>query len=213
MTEIIESGPFEGLKKNAYNIIYADPPWRFETYSEEGKDRSAEKHYHCMSFEDICKLPVQDLAADDCTLLMWVTDPMLDKGLELMREWGFKFVTVGFYWGKTNKMNVGSLKKVKSLEELENWVSDQFFTGMGYWTRANPEICLLGTKGKPKRLSKSVRRLIVSQRREHSRKPDCTYERIIDLLGDLPRVELFCRSAPAGWDTFGNEIGKFEVGE
>jgi site-specific DNA-methyltransferase (adenine-specific) len=84
--------------------------------------------------------------------------------------------------------------------------SDGYFTGMGYWTRANPEMCLLATRGKPKRISKSVKQLVVDVRREHSRKPDCVRNRIVELCGDLPRIELFARQKVDGWDNWGNEI-------
>ena len=125
-----------------------------------------------MSISDISNLRVSDLASDDCVLLMWVVDPMLPEALEVIKAWGFKYKTVGFTWAKQNKNNLG------------------MFTGLGYWTRANPEMCLLATKGKPKRISKSVRQLIISQRQEHSRKSDEIYERIEQLL-DGPYVELF----------------------
>ena len=118
---------------------------------------------------------------------MWCVDPMLPEALEVIKAWGFKYKTVGFTWAKQNKNDLG------------------MFTGLGYWTRANPEMCLLATKGKPKRISKSVKQLIVSQRQEHSRKPDEVYERIEQLL-DGPYVELFARRERKGWDSWGNEL-------
>lgn len=179
-----------------YPVILADPPWTFMTRSSKGKGRSAEKHYDCMSFAKIKALPVADLAAKDCTLFMWVTDPMLPKSMELLDAWGFTYKTVGFYWAKTNK-SAGDTLSPKD-----------FFTGMGYWTRANPEQCLLATRGHPKRRAKDVRRLIVSPRREHSRKPDETYDRIERLVAG-PYLELFSRTERPGWDCWGNEAGKF----
>jgi len=173
-----------------YSVIYADPPWSFKTYSDKGKDRSPEKHYNVMNFKDICNLPVNNIANDNSVLLMWVIDPMLDKAFEVINAWGFKYKTVAFTWAKTNKKSEG------------------FFTGLGYWTRGNPEMCLLATKGKPKRLSKSVPRLVVEKRREHSRKPDIMYNYIENLL-EGPYIELFARTQRSGWDSWGNQTDKF----
>ena len=173
-----------------YNVIYADPPWSFKTYSDKGKDRSPENHYNIMNFKDICNLPVNNIANDNSVLLMWVIDPLLDKAFKVIDAWGFKYKTVGFTWAKTNKKSLG------------------FFTGLGYWTRGNPEMCLLATKGKPKRISKSVPQLVVEQRREHSRKPDIMYNHIENLL-DGPYIELFARTKRKGWDCWGNQTDKF----
>ncbi|BCX17355.1 MAG: DNA methyltransferase [Geminicoccaceae bacterium] len=177
-----------------YGVIYADPPWTFSTYSVKGKGRSPEAHYDCMSLEDLKKLPVGDWAAPDSVLLLWATDPLLDKAFELIRAWGFTYKTVGFYWVKLNKSGRG------------------FFTGLGFWTRANPEPCLLATKGRPKRLASDVAKLVVSPRREHSRKPDEIYERI-ERLAPGPYLELFARTARPGWDAWGAEVGLFDRGE
>jgi N6-adenosine-specific RNA methylase IME4 len=173
-----------------YNVIYADPPWSFKTFSDKGKDRSPENHYNVMSLQDICNLPVNNIANDDSVLLMWVVDPLLDKAFKVIEAWGFKYKTVGFTWAKTNKKSMG------------------FFTGLGYWTRGNPEMCLLATKGKPKRISKSVPQLVVEQRREHSRKPDIMYNHIENLL-EGPYIELFARTQRSGWDSWGNQTDKF----
>src|SRR5210317_838190 len=158
-----------------YNVIYADPPWSFKTFSDKGKDRS----------------PVNKIANDNSVLLMWVVDPLLDKAFKVIEAWGFKYKTVGFTWAKTNRKSMG------------------FFTGLGYWTRGNPEMCLLATKGKPKRISKSVPQLVVEQRREHSRKPDIMYNHIENLL-EGPYVELFARTQRPGWDSWGNQTDKFK---
>ena len=170
-----------------YKVIYADPPWHFKSHSSKGDGRNATQHYDCMSISDICKLPVSDLADDNCVLLMWCVDPMLPEALEVIKAWGFKYKTVGFTWAKQNKNDMG------------------MFTGLGYWTRSNPEMCLLATKGKPSRLSKSVRQLIHAPRQEHSRKPDEIYTRIEQLLPG-PYVELFARREREGWDSWGNEL-------
>lgn len=178
-----------------YNIIYADPPWTFKTYSAKGKEKkSAENHYTCMTKQDIQNLPIQNITADDCVLLLWVTFPCLEEGLELIKKWGFTYKTCGFTWVKRNKKN------------------DSFFWGLGYWTRANAEICLLATKGKPKRVSMSVHQVCDARIMEHSRKPDEIRNRIVQLCGDLPRIELFARQPADGWDCWGNETDKFLQG-
>lgn len=169
-------------------VIYADPAWEFETYSENGKDRSPEKHYDCMPLAKIKALPVREIAADDCALLMWTTDPLLNRAFEVIEEWGFKFKTVGFYWIKVS----------------QKW---QPISGQGYWTRANPEICILATRGKPQRLAKDVDRVIMAQRTIHSEKPHEAYRRIERLVKG-PYLEMFCRHARPGWMHWGNEIGK-----
>jgi N6-adenosine-specific RNA methylase IME4 len=169
-----------------YGVIYVDPPWTFATYSNKGKGRSAEAHYDCMSLDDIKALPVENLAADNCVLLMWITDPMLEKGFEVIRSWGFTYKTVGFYW-------------VKHSVELES-KERHYPIGTGYWTRANPEQCLLASRGKPSAKAHDVRKLLMAPRREHSRKPDEMYD-CIERLCEGPYVELFARYPRSGWDT------------
>lgn len=173
-----------------YNIIYADPPWQFKVWSRAtGLGRSAESHYPTMVKEDIQKLPIENITTKDAVLFLWVTYPCLEEGLELVKKWGFTYKTCAFSWIKLNKKN------------------DSPFVGMGYYTRANNEICLLATKGKPlKRVSKSVRQVVLSKIREHSQKPDEVRDRIVDLFGDLPRIELFARQQIEGWDCWGNEV-------
>jgi len=173
--------------KKKYNIIYADPAWYFKSWSRKGEKRNAILHYDCMSINDICNLPIRDISKDDCILFIWVIDPMLPDALQVIKSWGFKYKTVAFTWVKKNKL-------------------EGYFTGLGYWTRANPEMCLLATKGKPKRISKSVRQLVIDIRKEHSRKPDIIRNKIIELCGDLPRIELFARQKVDGWDCWGNEV-------
>ena len=187
------------LPNSRYSIIYADPPWTFRTWSDKGKDRSPEKHYNCMNIRDVQALPVADIADTDCALFLWATDPLLPEALETIKAWRFTYKTVAFVWAKLNKAAPQLL-----------FTEKDFFTGMGYWTRANPEICLLATKGKPERFSKSVRRLVIEPRREHSRKPDSIRQRIVELVGDKPRIELFSRSRTEGWDNWGNEVEKFD---
>ena len=171
-----------------YNIIYADPPWYFKSYSKLGEGRNATRHYPCMSLNDICNLNINGITDIHCVLFMWVTDPFLKKSLEVIKAWGFEYKTVAFTWVKQNKK------------------ADTFFKGLGYWTRANPEMCLLATKGKPKRIGKSVDQLIISRIERHSKKPDEIRDRIVELCGNLPRIELFARQRTKGWDAYGNEI-------
>ena len=183
-----------------FDVIYADPPWSFKTWSDEGKDRSPENHYGCMSFAEIEALPITEIAADDCALFLWATDPLLPKALQLIEAWGFEYKTIAFVWAKLNK----SAPKMMFSER-------DFFTGLGYWTRANPELCLLATRGKPKRVSKAVRRLVIAPRREHSRKPDEVADRIVKLMGDVRRIELFARETRDGWQAWGDEAHKFDT--
>lgn len=173
-----------------YAAICADPPWQWVARSPKGEGRSASQHYHTMTLAEISALPVQDLASDDCALFMWAIDSMLPQALDLIGSWGFTFKTVAFYWTKLNR-------------------DGSPFMGTGYWTRANPEVCLLATRGSPRRLSRSVRRWVSTPRREHSRKPDEAYDGIRRLVGG-PYVELFARSRREGWDqAFSDESDKF----
>ena len=171
-----------------YGIIYADPPWHYRVYSKKGAGRSAESHYPTMTIEEIQALHVSELADKDCALFMWITFPLLKESLSVLSAWGFKFKTIAFVWIKQNRK------------------SDSLFWGIGYWTRANAEFCVLATKGKPKRMAKNVHQVIVSHIEEHSKKPDEARRRIVRLMGDLPRIELFARQKSAGWDVWGNEV-------
>ena len=168
-----------------YNIIYADPPWRYDMNRGQG---AAENHYPTMSIQEICRLPVAELAAKDCALFLWVTFPQLQDAMKLFEAWGFTYKTIGFVWVKQNKK------------------SDSLFWGMGYWTRSNVELCILATKGHPKRVNAAVHQVIVSHIEEHSKKPQEARERIVSLMGDLPRIELFARQSTPGWDVWGNEV-------
>ena len=163
-----------------YNVIYADPPWSYKVWSKKGAGRSAESHYPTMSIEAIKALPVSRLAARDCALFLWITFPMLREGWGVMDAWGFTFKTVAFVWVKQYRK------------------SDSIFTGMGYWTRANAEICLLATRGHPKRAARDVKQVILSHIEEHSKKPDEARRRIEALMGDVPRIELFARQVTPG---------------
>jgi N6-adenosine-specific RNA methylase IME4 len=187
--------PFGDLKLGSYGAIYADPPWRFQAWSPRGEDRSPD--YPVMSADDLYSLPVSALAAPDSVLFLWVTWPLLDQGFMTMDAWGFKYKTCAFAWMKANGQQADLFN-----DEIE---ADML---LGYWTRANSEVCLLGTRGKPKRLNADVRQGIIEPRREHSRKPNCVYDRIERLVAG-PYVELFARQRVAGWDACGNETGKW----
>lgn len=175
------------LPDKKYNIIYADPPWNYENWGE-GASRNVKEKYKTMSMEDIWNLPVNHIADDNCILFLWVTYPKLIDGIKTIEKWGFTYKTCGFSWIKKNKK------------------ADSLFWGMGYWTRANNEICLLATKGKPKKISSSVHQVVYEPIRKHSQKPNIVKDRIVDLVGNLPRIELFARNKTEGWDVWGNEV-------
>jgi N6-adenosine-specific RNA methylase IME4 len=183
-------------KHRKYGAIYADPPWSFRNWSAKGTGRNAISHYDCLDFPALAALPIAELAADDCALFLWATDPLLPRALELIQAWGFEYKTVAFYWVKLNSA---------AKDDAD------FFTGLGYWTRANPEQCLIATRGKPARQAKDVRRLVVEKRREHSRKPDCVRERIERLVAG-PFLELFARETKPGWDCWGDQVALFDQG-
>lgn len=167
-----------------YNIIYADPAWQ---YFESG-NKNQSLHYKTMTIEEICKLPVRDIAENDCILFLWVTFPILQECFKVMEAWGFEYSTCGFNWIKKNK------------------TSDSNFFGCGSWTRANSELCLIATKGSVTRLDATISQIIETPIEEHSKKPAVTYELIERLVGRLPRIELFCRQPYEGWDCWGNEV-------
>lgn len=173
------------LPNKKYAVIYADPPWGYRNRASYG---AAEDHYRTMDLEAIKELPVGDIAAEHCVLFMWATFPLLPEALDAMRAWGFRYKTLGFLWVKLNRK------------------STSLFWGLGNWTRANPEICLLGIKGKPRRISASVHSVIVSTLERHSKKPDEVRRRIEHLMGDVPRIELFARQKTDGWDVWGDEV-------
>ena len=141
-----------------------------------------------MGIEELCALPVSEITEKDCVLFLWATFPQLKEALQLIKAWGFTYKTVAFVWLKTNK---------KAL----TW-----FYGLGFWTRGNAGICLLATKGHPKRQAKNIHQLIISPIEEHSKKPEEARKKIVALMGDIPRIELFARKESPGWDIWGNEV-------
>lgn len=173
------------LKK--YSIILADPPWQYRDKCNDGK-RGACHKYEVLSLSDLKNLNVKSIAYDNCAIFLWSTAPMMPNALDLINAWGFCYKTIAFTWVKKNK------------------VSDSLFWGMGHHTRANAEYCLLGMRGRLERKSAKVHSIIESKIRAHSQKPDEIYERIIELYGKLPSVELFARKSNRYFHSFGDEI-------
>jgi N6-adenosine-specific RNA methylase IME4 len=182
---------FAGLRPaGGFGLIMADPPWLFSTRSPKGVTaKGAGGQYRCASQAWICDLPVRDLAAKDCVLWLWATNPMLPEAFEVMAAWGFQFKTAG-HWAKTTRHG------------------KQAF-GTGYILRCAGEPFLIGTRGAP-RTSRSVRSVIMGPVRQHSRKPEEAYAAAEALMPDVQRLELFSRASRAGWSVWGNEAGKFD---
>lgn len=170
--------------KEPYKIIYADPPWK---YNDCYKGGGAGRHYSLMSMTELYNLPIQNICAEDCILFMWVTYPFLQEGLDLIKAWGFTYKTIGFQWVKLSK-------------------NGKMFWGCGNWTRANSEPCLIGIKGNPKPITHDIHQLIIEPATKHSEKPAIVRDKIVQLCGDVPRVELFARKIYPGWDVWGNEV-------
>jgi N6-adenosine-specific RNA methylase IME4 len=187
---------FAGLPRHHFAAILADPPWPFETWSPKGQGRSGEAHYATLSRADLEALPVGELAAADAVLFMWIVQTQIPQAVRLFEAWGFKLKSVAFAWMKGNSLPL---------------FPDDVVTHMalGKWTRAEFEQCWLGTRGKPKRVNRDVRQVLVEKRREHSRKPDGIHERIERLVAG-PYLELFARQTRPGWITWGNERTKFD---
>jgi N6-adenosine-specific RNA methylase IME4 len=178
-------GDLDSINKK-YKIITADPPW---TYQDKSKSHGggAESHYKTMTVEDICNLPVSDLADEDCILFIWGTWTHNREIHQVIDSWGFEYKTIGFVW-------------------VKRYNNGKHFLGMGRWSRANTEYCLIAVKGKPKRVNASVRQVVESVPEGHSKKPNEVMDRIVTLVGDLPRIELFARNKRDNWDSWGNEV-------
>lgn len=174
-----------------YSIIYADPPW---TYKASGGKKSArglaKQHYNTMSLEDIMMLPVQEIVADNCALFLWTTLPKIPEAIKVIEAWGFSYFSAAFVWVKRGRTGKDAV-------------------GMGYWTRANPEICLLAFKGRMKPQRHDIRQLLYAPARKHSEKPGEARDKIVQLVGDLPRIELFARQRAPGWDAWGDEVDRW----
>ena len=185
--------PFPDKK---YNIILCDPPWSYKVWTAKGGHKSASAHYQTMELKDICALQVNEIADKDCILFLWATSPNLPEAFEVIKNWGFVYKTVGFVW-----------------EKIYN--NGEPVCGLGYYTRSNAEYCLIATKGKPKRINKGIYQIIRHKLGRHSEKPAEIRDRIVQLMGDLPRIELFARppkerlfedDSYKGWDVWGNEV-------
>lgn len=168
-----------------YSVIYADPPWRYRNSAGQGV---AENHYNTMSIDEIKALPVGELAAKDCVLFLWITCPMLNEVWPVLDAWGFQYKTVAFVWVKVNRKDYS------------------LFTGLGWWTRSNAELCLLATRGHPRRVDSTVHQVVLSRIERHSKKPEEVRRRIEQLMGDVSRVELFARQRAPGWDVWGDHV-------
>ncbi len=175
-----------------YGCIYADPPWDFQ--DNLPGERGASYKYPTMTDEEIIDLPVSRIARDDCFLLLWVTAGHLFVAEKVIEAWGFKYKTVGFVWTKMNKK--------------QTWIP---FFGMGRYTRASTEFCFLGKRGRPNVASHSVRQSYSSPVQEHSRKPAGIRTRITELVGDVPRIEMFATEKAFGWTSLGDVIDDRDI--
>lgn len=176
---------FNEIPQGKYELILADPPWPYKD-KMKGHSFSLDHEYQTQPLKWIKELPVSSIASPNSAILMWAVSPQLDDAMDVMKAWGFKYVTVAFVWSKLTSTG----KKVSNL---------------GRWTMGNVELCLLGRRGKIQREVKNVKQLIEAERTKHSRKPDEIFDRTDQLFGDVPRIELFARGEHDGWDQFGNE--------
>lgn len=180
------------LPPGPFGVVLADPPWSFSTFSDRGKGKSPDQHYRCMDIDAICALPVRDVAAKDSALFIWCTWPTIFQAQKVIEAWGFTYSGLAWEWIKRNP------------------VTGKYAFGCGYGTRKNLEPCILARRGKPKPLDRSVRDFLYAPRREHSRKPDQQYE-LIESMFDGPYLELFARQQCAGWSSWGNQVGRFDM--
>jgi len=180
------------LPDKLYSIIYADPAWKYRDKRKNPNTDRPSKYggisYEVMETKDIKNLPVNKIADKNCMLFLWVTFPNLQVGLDVIKAWGFDYRTLGFSWIKLNKKN------------------GKPFFGIGYYTKSNCEVCLIGVKGKPIVASNFVSSVVITPRERHSKKPDVVRDKIVQLCGDIPRIELFARERAEGWDSWGLEI-------
>jgi N6-adenosine-specific RNA methylase IME4 len=176
-----------------YDVIYADPAWKFSSAKYQDSNRGfgnrVENFYPTMTAKEICDLPVKEISNDNSILFLWTTDSHLLEALDVIKAWGFKYKTIGFTWVKQYK-------------------SGSYCYNFGAYTLKSTEICLVGLKGKLKNIKKSnnVKGLVFAERTIHSKKPEEVRNRIVQLCGDVPRIELFARQKHNGWDSWGNEV-------
>lgn len=223
--------PLTTLPQGHYKAVLADPPWKFLTRSDKGLGKSPDMHYNTMTIDEIKALPVRDLCAPDAVLFMWVIDTHLELAFDVMKAWGFAYKTVGFYWAKTTKdgtgfpIGTGFWTRANPEHALQAGLTCRYCNDSGLFY-GDPELgpcgcpageqdaekSLLATRGHPKRQDAGVPRLIVSPRREHSRKPDETHDRVERLVKG-PYLEMFSRTDRAGWDVWGDEAGSFSINQ
>jgi N6-adenosine-specific RNA methylase IME4 len=182
-----------------YQVIYADPPWH---YNDRGNLKTrfrggAGQHYSLMEIDEICALPVGEIAARDAVLFLWITCPkLLEYGPRVLRAWGFRHATVGFAWVKVTKRSACGLCG-----------DGKPFFGVGYYTKSNAELCLLATRGKKlKPATDRVSMLVKEPRGAHSEKPEEVARRVDLLYPDARKIELFARRERPGWTCIGSEI-------
>lgn len=219
--------PLDDLPERHYRVVLADPPWKFLTRSDKGLGKSPDRHYRTMTLDEIKALPVRERCTEDAVLIMWVIDTHLEQAFDVIEAWGFRYKTTGLYWAKTTQngkgfpIGTGFWTRANPETALQATIRCRYCddTGFFYGDRdlgpcgcpAGPqeaERALLASRGRPKRQDAGVPRLIVSPRREHSRKPDEAIARI-ERLVEGPYLEMFSRTSRAGWDVWGLEAGMF----
>ncbi len=168
-----------------YNIIYADPPW---TMGKSHKARVYCPQYDIMDLDSICSLPVSEIASENAALFLWCLNGQIENAIRIVNSWGFTLRTVAFVWVKTSRS------------------TGQPNCRVGHWTLNGTELCLLGVRGSMRKVTNNVRQVYMGPRQRHSQKPEEIRNRIVDLFGDVPRIELFARTETAGWDVWGNEV-------
>lgn len=193
--DTITAGKTPPFPDRQFSIIYADPPWRFNNWADsDAAHGAASSHYPVMTLTDIKALPVQSIAEKNAVLLLWACNPLMPEALEVIEAWGFRFKTIAWVWVKTTT------------------TGKKFHTGLGYYTRSNAELVMLATRGRIPRQSKAIHQIVETEAviapvGRHSAKPHVFRDRIVELFGDLPRIELFARSQAPGWADWGLETG------
>lgn len=189
---------FSGLRRNHYGALVLDPPWSFRGYTIQLSNRDVQRHYVTMGLREIMALPVKELAAPDAHLFLWVPGPHLPMAFDLIKAWGFRYSGVAFTWVKLKRsFNARQLRLLPTAEA-------DLHVGLGFTTRKNCELVLLARRGNARRVSKAVREVILAPVREHSRKPDEAYQRVMQYCAG-PYCDLFARQSRMGWDTWGDQ--------
>jgi len=166
------------LPLGKFSVVYADPPWQ---YNNSGFNEAAESQYPTMAVEDICDLPIRELAAETTALFMWATNPLLPEALQVIEAWGFEY-----------KSNMA-------------WVKDRG-RGKGWWLKSKHELLIIGTKEEtPQPMTRPDSCFEADRGKVHSRKPEIAYE-IIEAMYPGPYIELFARNTRSGWSSWGNEV-------